>query len=321
MTDNEKTKEQLIEELKQLRTQLQHADQQSKIFQAIMDRAPLLISAVDLQGNVTLANQRCNKVENVCNKQFLGNNIHDLFPPKIAAPMWQNNMLALSTNDMVESEELITHKDKTKHVYFTVKFPLTEGNEEPFGVASISYDITELRYALELSINDKITGLYSRRYFNMRFPGELHQAQRTKHLFSLLIMEIDNLESFEQLYGEQRACDVASTIASTLQSVCCREDDLNFRLSKTQMASIFTISDFKEAQSAAEEIRTYVESLAIQHENAGKHGIITVSMGVAVINYDDKLDQENIIELTEKAMEKSKSLGGNLICLAEKPAS
>lgn len=321
MNDCDKTQQQLLEEIAQLREQLATVQEQNKICLNILDNAPLLISAVDLHGNLTLANQRCNIVENVCNKQFVGNSIHDLFPPKIATPMWQNNMLALSTNDKVETEELITHKDKTKHVYFTIKFPLNEENDNPFGVASISYDITELRYALELSITDKLTGLYSRRYFNMRFPGELNQAYRTKHLFSLLMLEIDHFDKYEQMHGKQRSRDVASTIASILQSVCSRADDLNFRLSSSQMASIFTITDFKEAQSAAEEIREYVESLAIEHGDNPKHGLVTVSMGIAVVSHKEGLEQETIVSICEEAMEKSKSLGGNVICLAEKPTN
>ncbi len=316
MTDEKKSKTELEQRVSELEAELAALHQSHKVFEAILERAPILISAVDLKGNLTLANQRCNLVENVCNKQFVGNNIHDLFPAKIAAPMWRNNLLALSTNDLVETEEVITHKDKSKHVYFTVKFPLCDDSQTPFGVGSLSYDITELRHSLELSITDKITGLFSRRYFNMRFPGELHQARRTKHLFSILMMEIDSFESYEQHHGEQRACDVASTIAATLQSVCSREDDLNFRLSKSQMASIFTISDFKEAQSAAEEIRSYIESLAIEHNENQQHGIVTVSMGLAVLNYEETLDQQEIVEITEAALAKAKGHGGNMICLA-----
>ena len=318
MKDADKTKQQLLEEIVQLRQQVQSLQQASKTTEAILNKAPILISAKDLKGNVILANERCNLIDNVCNKQFVGNNIHDLFPPNVADAIWEHDLLALSTNDLVETEEAMTHKDKSKHIYYTVIYPLALDDEDNFAVASLSYDITEIKQSLELSITDETTSLYSRRYFNMRFQGELYRANRLQSLFIMLLIDIDHFDSYLEHHGEKRGKDVVTTIAGIIQNVCSRNHDLCFRFTQSSMACLLTVNDANDVHGITEEIRHYVESLSIEHLEAPLHKVITVSIGMSAITHADTLDQLQICDITQAALEKAQSRGGNVICQSQK---
>jgi diguanylate cyclase (GGDEF)-like protein len=318
MNDADKSKAQLIAEVEQLRQQVQSLEHTSKTFQAILDKAPIQISAKDLQGNVLLANERCNMVKNICHKQLVGSNIFDLYEEEKADRIWQSDMLAISTNDLIETEETMTHKDDSEHVYFSVRFPLCDDNQETFGIGTVSYDINQTQYSLELSITDELTKLYSRRYFSMRFKGELYRAERHKSVFTWYLVDIDEFASYREHFGQHRAEEVLTTVAGAIQNVCSRSHDLSFRLSESQMACLLSVSDYKDAKDIAEEIRSFIASLSIEHPHSENQGVITVSMGVAIVHYEDKLDKKQICDITEKALTKAQSHGGNLICLADK---
>jgi diguanylate cyclase (GGDEF)-like protein len=318
MKDADKSQAQLILEIAQLRQQVQSLQTASKTFQAILNKAPIQISAKDLQGTVLLANERCNMVKNICHKQLIGSNLFDLLEEDKADHIWQADMLAISTNNLVESEETMIHTDDSEHQYFSVRFPLSDDNQEIFGVGTLSYDINQTKYSLGLSIADELTKLYSRRYFNMRFEGEHYRSQRGKSLFTLYLIDIDEFDSYQKHYGKQRTDEVLTTVAGTIQNVCSRSNDLSFRLSDSQMACLLSVSDYKDAKDIAEDIRSFIASLSIEHPHSKSQGVLTVSIGIAIVHYDDELNKNQICKITQEALNKAQAHGGNHICLADK---
>jgi PAS domain S-box-containing protein len=113
------------------------------LLKAIMDNAPVLISAKDLKGNVIMTNRRFEVLDGPTPEEFIGKNIYDLFPFEIADALWKNDLAAIEANVPVESEEIVAHKDKAMHFYHTVKFPLSGVEDKAFGTCAISVDITE----------------------------------------------------------------------------------------------------------------------------------------------------------------------------------
>lgn len=317
MNDSDKTKQQLLAEIGQLRQRIEVLEDSNKTFEAIMDKAPLLISVKDLQGNITLANERFNLLEHLNYEEFVGHNIYELFPAEVADALWKDDLLALAGNKLVESELPMTHTDKSKHIYYTVKFPVTDPKDEVFGVCSVSYDITEIKHSLELSINDKLTGLYSRHYFNMCFPSELGQSKRNKSLLTLMLIDIDGFENFQTDYGHHRTDELVTTVAVTLQNICSRSDDLCFRLKDHRLACLLSVSDEKDVEFIAEEIRSYIESLSIEHSNKEANDIVTVSLGYSLSHWQDQLEQEQICKMAKESLLQAKAQGGNQICLTK----
>ena len=306
----------LEQKIAQLEQKLAKAEADNSIFREILDKAPMLISAKDLKGTVLMANKRCGLIKNKCGKDFIGKNVYEAFPKNVADVIWQNDLLALSRNELVETEESIFHANGEKHVYYTVIFPLTDSENEPFGVGSLSYDITEIKHSVELSITDSLTGLYTWRYFNMRFGGELVRAEQQQTLFTMLLIEIDNFDTYKENYGKQWSDDVVITVAGAIQNVCSRSHELCFRFNESRMACLLSMGDYKDAKDISEEIRHFIASLGIEHQYAPGEKIITISIGLSMINYEDHLEQEQIFTITENALKLAQSKGGDQVIIA-----
>lgn len=311
-----KSTQQLEQRIAQLEQKLAKVEADNGIYREILDKAPMLISAKDLNGTVLMANKRCELIKNTCDENFVGKNVYEAFPKNVADVIWQNDLLALSRNELVETEESIFHGNGEKHVYYTVIFPLADSQNEPFGVGSLSYDITEIKHSVELSITDSLTGLYTWRYFNMRFGGELLRAEKQQTLFTMLLIEIDNFETYKENYGKQWSDDVVITVAGAIQNVCSRSHELCFRFNESRMACLLSMSDYKDAKDIGEEIRHFIASLGIEHEYAPDDKIITISIGLSMINYEDNLEQEQIFSITESALKQAQSKGGNRVIIA-----
>ncbi len=135
--------EQIIEQ-----QQVEEALRKSRAqLQAILDHAPALISIKDLDGNVILVNRNFKVLEGPSPEEFMGKNVFDLFPADIASALWQNDLAALEAKGPIKAEEIVAHKDGTRHTYLTAKFPLYGEAEQPFGICAISTDITERKQA------------------------------------------------------------------------------------------------------------------------------------------------------------------------------
>ncbi len=111
--------------------------------QAILDHSPALISTKDLNAKVTMVNKRFEVLSGPPSKDFVGKSVYDLFPYEIADALWKNDLAALESGGPIEAEEVVKHKDGSWHTYLTVKFPMFEEANKPYGVCAISTDITD----------------------------------------------------------------------------------------------------------------------------------------------------------------------------------
>jgi PAS domain S-box-containing protein len=117
-------------------------ESQAKL-QAILDYSPALISIKDLTGNIILANQGLAVLDAPPLNELVGKNVFEIFPQDVAEQLWKNDLAALEARAPVRSEEVVKHRDGTWHTYLTVKFPIYQQSEQPFGICAISNDITE----------------------------------------------------------------------------------------------------------------------------------------------------------------------------------
>lgn len=117
-------------------------ESQSKL-QAILDYSPALISIKNLNGDVILANRSFDAVDAPPLDERIDRKNFDIFPADDAQHLWSNDLAALKTRAPIRFEEIVKHKDGNWHTYLTVKFPIYLESDEPFGICSISNDITE----------------------------------------------------------------------------------------------------------------------------------------------------------------------------------
>jgi PleD family two-component response regulator len=64
-----------------------------------------------------------------------------------------------------------------------------------------------------------------------------------------------------------------------------RTNDLPLHLKDDRLACILVVNDSKDIEFIAEEIRAYIESLAIEHPGNSPLNIVTVSLGYTICHW------------------------------------
>ena len=169
--------------------------------------------------------------------------------------------------------------------------------------------LEELRVELErLVVVDPLTGVFNRRKFHESLGMAIAAAMRHQHLFSLLMLDIDNFKSINDRFGHQVGDDVLRTICDLVGS-SIRSADQMFRVGGEEFCLVATAMDAEQARTLAEKVRGVVESH--QFPVVGK---VTISIGIAYFKDGD--NQQNIFARADGALYQAKSQGRNCVVYA-----
>jgi diguanylate cyclase len=86
-------------------------------------------------------------------------------------------------------------------------------------------ELTEMNLALtRLATVDDLSGLYNRRYLTEQLEQELVRFQRTGHVFSVIVADVDNFKSINDTYGHQSGDRVITEIGRALRASVRAQD-------------------------------------------------------------------------------------------------
>lgn len=302
-----------LEENARLRDELARLREGSRVYCSILDNAPLLISSKDLQGNIVMANKHFEILDGYDPNNFVGKNVHEVFPPEIAAALWRNDVLAATEQRPIHEEEIVYHRDKSAHTYATVKFPLYDGGGVLCGTCAVSTDITAARAAQIDSITDALTGLKNRRYFNLLFMDEQRRAHREGRTLSLLLADVDRFKGYNDRYGHPQGDLVLKEVADAIGATLNRPGDLAFRIGGDEFACLFVTTVERESVELAETIRDMLAARHIAHEDNLPHGKVTLSAGLAFMRPDNELTMADAYAQADAALYRAKDSGRNAV--------
>jgi len=175
-------------------------------------------------------------------------------------------------------------------------------------------DVTESVY-LEKSLKmmtqqDGLTGIYNRRFLDLRLEEEYKRYMRSGRSFSLLMIDIDNFKKVNDSYGHQFGDQVLKVIA-----VCCsssvRGSDIVARFGGEEFTIALMDSDVKGALAFAERLRMKIEQTRVTNEN-GVSISVTASIGIASIE-QSLAEHKQILGNADKALYASKESGKNCV--------
>jgi diguanylate cyclase (GGDEF)-like protein/PAS domain S-box-containing protein len=311
--DDQSPLQQLFEETARLRAELAALRDSDRVFHALLDNAPVLISTKDLQGNITMANRHFEILDGYDQANFVGRNVFDLFPHDIAEQLWRNDRRAALEKRAVHEEETVLHADKSLHTYMTVKFPLFDAAGAVVATGAVSTDISETKAARIDSVTDELTGLKNRRYFNIRFAEEQKRAHRDQRMLTLLLIDVDRFKEYNDHYGHPQGDLVLQTVADAMHATLSRPGDLCFRIGGDEFACLFTSNSVDESVALAEMIRHHMAARQMPHEANLPYGHVTLSLGLAFVPPDSELGQGAIYELGDQALYRAKHKGRNVV--------
>lgn len=180
-----------------------------------------------------------------------------------------------------ELEKMLT--DITKHLALVVKTPRLHGR----------------------AIIDSLTGLFTRRHFDIRLDDMFRLARRYQSPFSMILIDIDNFKLINDTYGHTVGDMVLRETASLfVQNI--RDCDSAFRYGGEEFALLLPQTSARQAAVIAERLCKLVRENRITSDT--REIGITISAGIA--EYTPELaNQGQVIALADHALYSAKKAG------------
>jgi diguanylate cyclase (GGDEF)-like protein len=164
-----------------------------------------------------------------------------------------------------------------------------------------------------LAVFDGLTGLYVRRYFDLRMEEEFAQGRRYGRAFSVLLFDIDHFKKFNDTHGHQTGDAVLRQFAALLRENT-RESDTCCRYGGEEMAIILPETALDEAGVLANKLCDAVRRKAFTG-NDGQMLAVTTSVGVAEFCAAYSLPSE-LLQAADEALYEAKRGGRDRVELA-----
>ena len=173
-----------------------------------------------------------------------------------------------------------------------------------------------MRSLHELSIKDALTQLHNRRYLHQVFDKEFQTAKRHQYYFAFFILDIDFFKQYNDTYGHQKGDDVLVALADALRLYMRRSEDIVFRLGGEEFCGISVSDDASKIEAQLKVLVHAIESLQVEHKSSSVSRVLTVSMGVKIINDYDEYNFDRLYKEADEALYKAKNEGRNQIQFA-----
>ncbi len=178
--------------------------------------------------------------------------------------------------------------------------------------AALALDNRRLAQDLQkLAVTDDLTQVYNYRFLKTALRRELKRAMRFEQHLSVVMLDVDNLKSYNDVNGHLRG----SFLLKELAGLCAeqvRSFDVLAKYGGDEFTIILPQTPLDGALVVAERVRAAVAGHAFALAPPGR---ITVSSGVACYP-DDGVDSMQLLQAADRALYRAKRGGRNRVELA-----
>ena len=161
-----------------------------------------------------------------------------------------------------------------------------------------------------LATTDALTGLVNRRGFDAALQSEWRRASRSCNSVSLLMIDVDEFKSFNDLHGHTVGDQVLRQIARCISTGARRAGDMVARYGGEEFVMLLPDTSEQAAFACAESIRSAVESGG----DEGGELRVTVSIGIGSIEPDGLQESPcMLVERADAALYQAKREGRNRV--------
>ncbi len=163
---------------------------------------------------------------------------------------------------------------------------------------------------LELSITDKLTGLYNRQKTDEKLGEEQRKVDRyPDYICSIMIIDVDLFKSVNDRYGHQAGDTVLRLLAHVFKTTL-RETDVIGRWGGEEFIAILPHTSIEQTAIVAENLRRTVEASHFDLDQP-----ITISIGIGELK--KSLSIHEAIAYIDEALYEAKKSGRNQVCQAD----
>ena len=158
----------------------------------------------------------------------------------------------------------------------------------------------------ELSVRDKLTGLYNEGYIRNRLDEEIKRAISYQRPCSFIIFEVNNFQRYQRVFGEIDAQKALKKIAQTLK-MSTSEIDKTARFSDNRFAVLLPEKNKQQSLDLAENIKKEIERFASKKQTEPDVSVsLSISAGISAV----PIDGTTALELINKALNYIEQLKG-----------
>ncbi|MDP6788466.1 MAG: GGDEF domain-containing protein [Rhodospirillales bacterium] len=186
-----------------------------------------------------------------------------------------------------------------------------QNNDLEQQLATSSSEISSLREDLEdvrrEAITDAMTGIFNRRFFDIRLREEATAAEENGRDLCLLMIDIDNFKNFNDTFGHLIGDLILKLLANMLTDTIKGRDTAS-RYGGEEFAVILPETSLQNAFKVAETIQNRIKEKELKNRSTGENmGRVTVSIGVGC--YLPGEDLSDFIARADKALYTAKHAG------------
>lgn len=142
------------------------------------------------------------------------------------------------------------------------------------------------------------------------------KAERYGHSYCAILCDIDCFKAYNDHYGHLAGDGVLEKVAGVITRNL-RTGDSAYRYGGEEFLVILPEQSLESASIAAERLRRDIEDLAITHEAKTPPGVVTISLGLAVLQPGEKKPAETLLKEADAALYKAKEVGRNRVVVHE----
>lgn len=188
--------------------------------------------------------------------------------------------------------------------------PLRDQDNSISSLFLIVQDVTELAASeqrlMEMNVKDGLTGVYNRRYLEVRLKEECERHFRYGKEMSLVMLDIDFFKTVNDRYGHQCGDLVLKSVADEITRLI-RNADCLARYGGEEFCCILPETSSTDAFALAECFRRHIANLVIDCQE-GKV-LVTISQGIAALQAGDTPD--SLLKRADDALYEAKNAGRN----------
>ena len=279
----------------------------------------VITSATDLEGNITYASEHFCFISGYTKEELIGTNHRIVKHPDMDIAVFTDMWDTINQDKTWTGEIKNLKKDGGFYWVDASISPLYDVKNIKIGYTAIRQDITDKKRIEEISITDALTDIYNRRFFNEVFPKMVRSAKRNEEMLCFMLIDIDNFKSFNDTYGHQMGDRVIQSVARVLRHSLHRADDMCFRLGGEEFGVLCKVMTEEKGSEFGDKIRRNIENLGFMHKHNTPFGVVTISMGLIVLNAKYILSCEDIYKKADDLLYESKRNGRNKITVNEPP--
>lgn len=162
-----------------------------------------------------------------------------------------------------------------------------------------------------LTMEDGLTGLFNRRYFERLLEQEVQRSCRHRRPCSVLMIDADDFKVINDRHGHAAGDAVLKEISTVLTGVLRATDDVTSRLGGEEFAVILPGTDGAGATRAGDRVRERIAALHIPQ--GGLELRVTVSVGVATFDPNAPCSAAELVGQADEALYEAKVAGKNAV--------